>query len=511
MKKIYSFLAAALLVLGFAACEDVENPFPQPGQGGDESGDSTQVIAPTGDGTLENPFSAAAALAYTKALAADVNSDKEVYIKGIVVSIEEAYNTEHGNGSFTISDDGTKFNTFKIYRAYYLNNVKYQEGQPQVEVGDTVVVYGFVVNYRGNTPETVQNKAYLYSCSGKGSSTENPGGGEDVPTGSNLLTNGDFEKWTDGKADLWNGVTGNGTMAQSTDAHAGTYSVALNGASTNKRMAYRPLRLKAGTYALSAYGKAATEEGGAFKLGYAILTAGSVANTKNDYIYSSSPVNVTNTTWATDTFVFTLDTDTVVNLVVMNYKNPGKQILIDDVTLTTSNGAILSTDPYGNGSGSEPSTPEEPTNPVGTFVKTTSISNGSYLIAALSDGVYKLATGIASSKTHDYLQVKDAKYADQITTATADEVFTIKAVEGGYTIQDSQNRYLYMKDNFNSFNVDATIPAEGAVWTITANADGTVNIVNVLKKKTIQYSVQYTSYGAYSDIKNILPSLFVKK
>lgn len=344
-----------------------------------------------------------------------------------------------------------------------------------------------------------------------GSSTENPGGGEDVPTGPNLLTNGDFEKWTDGKADLWNGVTGNGTVAQSTDAHAGSYSVALNGASTNKRMAYRPLRLKAGTYALSAYGKAATEEGGAFKLGYAILTAGSVADTQNDYIYSSSPVNVTNTTWATDTYVFTLDTDTVVNLLVMNYKNPGKQILIDDVALSTSNGAILSTDPYGNGSGTEPETPETPETSIGTFVKTTSISNGSYLIAALSDGVYKLANSLGSSKTYGWLSVKDATYADQITTATADEVFTIKAVEGGYTIQDSQNRYLYMKGNYDSFNVDATMPAEGAVWTITANADGTMNIINVLKQKTIQYSVGYTSYGAYSEVKNVLPSLFIKK
>ena len=510
MKKIYSLLAAVLLMVGFAACEDVENPFPQPGQGGDESGGTPEVIAPAGDGSLENPYNTAAALAYTSALAADVNSDKQVYIKGIVVSIEQAYNTEHGTGVFNISDDGTNFNTFKIYRAYYLNNAKYQEGQPQVEVGDTVVVYGFVVNYRGNTPETVQNKAYLYSCSGKGSSTENPGG-EDVPTGPNLLANGDFEKWTDGKADLWNGVTGNGTVAQSTDAHAGAYSVALNGASTNKRMAYRPLRLKAGTYALSAYGKAATEEGGAFKLGYAILTAGSVADTQNDYIYSSSPVNVTNTTWATDTYVFTLDTDTVVNLLVMNYKNPGKQILIDDVALSTSNGAVLSTDPYGNGSGTEPETPETPETSIGTFVKTTSISNGSYLIAALSDGVYKLANSLGSSKTYGWLSVKDATYADQITTATADEVFTIKAVEGGYTIQDSQNRYLYMKGNYDSFNVDATMPAEGAVWTITANADGTMNIINVLKQKTIQYSVGYTSYGAYSEVKNVLPSLFIKK
>ena len=509
MKKIYSLLAAVLLMVGFAACEDVDNPFPQPGEGGG-SQETPDVTEPAGDGSLENPYNTAGVLAYTKALAADVNSDKEVYMKGIVVSIEEAYTTQYGNGSFTISDDGTAFNTFKVWRAYYLNNAKYQEGQPQVEVGDTVVVYGLVVNYKGNTPETVQGKAYLYSCSGKGSSTEVPGG-DDTPTGPNLLTNGDFEKWTNGKADLWDGVVGNGTMTQNTDAHAGSYSISLNGASSNKRMAYHALRLKAGTYAISAYGKAATEEGGAFKLGYAILTAGSVANTQNDYIYSSNPVNVTNAAWATDTFVFTLDTDTVVNLLVMNYKNPGKQILIDDVTLTTSNGAILSTDPYGNGSGSEPSTPEEPTNPVGTFVKTTSISNGSYLIAALSDGVYKLANGFTGTSLYGYLKVSDAPNGELISNPTANAVFTIKAVEGGYTIQDSQNRYLYMKDNYNSFNVDETMPAEGAVWTITANADGMVNIVNVLKKKTIQYSVQYTSYGAYEAVTNVLPSLFVKK
>lgn len=191
MKKIYSFLAAALLMLGFAACEDVDNPFPQPGQGGDEPGDTPEVIVPAGDGTLENPYNTAGALAYTKALAADVNSDQEVYIKGIVVSVEEAYNTQYGNGSFTISDDGTAFNTFKVWRAYYLNNAKYQEGQPQVEVGDTVVVYGLVVNYKGNTPETVQGKAHLYAISGKGSSTETPGGGDTPanPQGDGTLEN----------------------------------------------------------------------------------------------------------------------------------------------------------------------------------------------------------------------------------------------------------------------------------------------------------------------------------
>lgn len=190
MKKIYSLLAAALLMVGFAACEDVDNPFPQPGEGGG-SQETPDVIAPAGDGSLENPFNVAKAVAYTSALAADVNSTEKFYIKGIIVSIEEAYGTQYGNGSFKISDDGTNFNTFLIYHAYYLNNQKYQEGQPQPEIGDTVVVYGNVVNFKGNTPETAQGKAYLYSCSRIGSSTENPGGGDTPanPQGEGTLAN----------------------------------------------------------------------------------------------------------------------------------------------------------------------------------------------------------------------------------------------------------------------------------------------------------------------------------
>ena len=188
MKKIYSFLAAALLVLGFAACEDVDNPFPQPGEGGG-SQETPDVTAPAGDGSLENPYNTAGVLAYTKALAADVSSAEKFYIKGIIVSIEEAYGTQYGNGSFTISDDGTNFNTFKIYHAYYLDNKKYQEGQPQPEIGDTVVVYGNVVNYKGNTPETVQGQAYLYSCSRIGSSTEVPGDTPANPQGDGTLEN----------------------------------------------------------------------------------------------------------------------------------------------------------------------------------------------------------------------------------------------------------------------------------------------------------------------------------
>ena len=46
-------------------------------------------------------------------------------------------------------------------------------------MGDEVVICGELMNYRGNTPETVSNAAYLYSLNGEGEG----GGGGDTPTG----------------------------------------------------------------------------------------------------------------------------------------------------------------------------------------------------------------------------------------------------------------------------------------------------------------------------------------
>ncbi len=114
------------------------------------------------------------------------------------------------------------------------------------------------------------------------------------------------------------------------------------------------------------------------------------------------------------------------------------------------------------------------------------------------------------------MNVTDAKASgDVISTATANEVYTIKSVSGGYTIQAADGRYLYMKGDYNSFNFDASMPSEGAVWTITPAANSTVSIVNVLTGKTWQYSIDYTSYGAYPEVATdgtkVLPSLFVKQ
>ena len=153
-----------------------ENRGGEPSGGGEEG-------TPTGDGTLENPYNAAAAIAYCKQVG-DAESDKEVYIKGKVVAITEQYGKQYGNATFTISDDGTDATTpFTVFRALYLGNKKYTDGDLLNEK-DEVIVCGKVTCFKGNTPETVQGKAYLYSLNGK---SEGGGGEQGEAKGTGTL------------------------------------------------------------------------------------------------------------------------------------------------------------------------------------------------------------------------------------------------------------------------------------------------------------------------------------
>ncbi len=152
-------------------------------RGGEPNNSSDNEGTPTGDGTLENPYNAAAAIAYCKEVG-DTESPKDVYIKGKVVSITEQYGTQYGNATFTISDDGTTATTtFTVFRALYLGNKKYTAGD-LLEEGADVIICGKVTNFRGNTPETVQNKAFLYSLNGK---SEGGGGEEAEAKGTGTL------------------------------------------------------------------------------------------------------------------------------------------------------------------------------------------------------------------------------------------------------------------------------------------------------------------------------------
>ena len=120
---------------------------------------------------------------------------------------------------------------------------------------------------------------------------------------------------------------------------------------------------------------------------------------------------------------------------------------------------------------------------------------GEYWIVA--NGKYAMPI---TSGTYGYLKVDEVGYTDN--------VFTISAVEGGYTIQQPDGKYLYMTGSYDSFNVSATAPSDnGHVWTIELNEDGSYKILNVLKQKYIQFASQYSSYGAYNIVKGTMPNL----
>lgn len=127
---------------------------------------------PTGSGTLEDPYNAAAAIQICEKLGSGQNTEP-VYIKGKVSTIKENYDGGHGNGTFYISEDGSTNCQFYIFRALYLGNVDYTSGTLPKQ-GDDVIIYGKLTNYQGNTPETVQKEAYLYSLNGN-TGNEPPG------------------------------------------------------------------------------------------------------------------------------------------------------------------------------------------------------------------------------------------------------------------------------------------------------------------------------------------------
>jgi len=451
---------------------------------------------PSGDGTQANPYNVAGVLAYINTLGSNT-SENVVYVKGKIATIQEEFSTQYGNATFDMSDDGKASNVFKAFQVYYLGNKKYTGTETQIKVGDDVIVCGKVVNFKGNTPETAAKTGYLYSLNGVTEATDTP---TPQPTGQNLLTNGDFETWTNGQPDHWKttSTASNATLTQSTDAHTGSFSVSVGfNETSNKRLAYEELKLKAGTYTFSFYAKSTTTNASQTQAGYVEVTNG----TAGSYKYGGY-VTLSNTEWTQVSTTFTLSAEATVALVMMNPKTTNyataQDILVDDASLVTSDGGIAD--------GSDPNPNPNPTSD--GYSLTTTISSGTYIIAAnVSGSNYVVAKPLTSN--YGYLQTASATLTDNVLSATSENEFTFTAVDGGFTIQDGSGKYYYMTGTFNSFNVQADVPSEGHVWSVTFEGDNVV-IKNVLKNKTLQYSTQYSSYGAYTDTTNKLPSLFKK-
>lgn len=287
--------------------------------------DPTPTVEPTGEGILASPYNVAKALAIIKA---GTYTTDEVYVSGIISQIDNIDTGNYGNSTYYISDDGKTSTQLEVFRGMSVNGEKFK-ADDEIKVGDKVVVLGKLTLYK-ETPEFAQGSK-IVSLNGNGGTVEPTPEPTPDPVGENLLSNGGFETWVDGLPTGWKSAStaSSATLSQSTTAKSGNYSVLVEGATGNKRLASAEMTLAAGTYKFSVFYKSA-EAGvnGSIELGYATIDAENKAN----YVYPNIYVDSSDE-WKEQTNTFTLEAETKICLVVMNSKKPGKSVLIDDASL----------------------------------------------------------------------------------------------------------------------------------------------------------------------------------
>lgn len=176
----------------------------------------------------------------------------------------------------------------------------------------------------------------------EGAPTVKPETPDTPSTGDTTTPNGDFETWVDGKPNNWKTASsaGNASLAQSTDAHSGKYSVKVGGStSANKRLGYKEMELKAGTYKIKYYVKAATATGASVNSGFVEISAEN--KPAGNYVYSGYINDITNTEWKLVEKDLVIPSDGKYCIVIMNTKKPGGDVLIDDLTLTLGETVII--------------------------------------------------------------------------------------------------------------------------------------------------------------------------
>ena len=264
--------------------------------------------------------------------AAEVNDNVWYQLTGTVENLKDG--DQYGN--FDLKDETGSVYVYGLLSEKGGEKKKFQDlaAAKGIKNGSKITIIGT----RGvhNDKIEVMN-AYFVSIEGGGGSSEQGGGDSgDSQTGDN----GGFEKWTNDAPDNWTttSTAGNATLSQSSDAHSGSYSVKVGGtSSSNKRLGYKELQLKAGSYTLKFYAKAATSTGASVRPGYVPVTNGAVGS----YTYGDYVNDITNSSWVEVTHTFDLTSDGVYSIVIMNSKNPGGDVLIDDLTLKMGNNTII--------------------------------------------------------------------------------------------------------------------------------------------------------------------------
>ncbi len=452
MKKLFYYLCVMMAVLSLGACSDVPAPY--------------ELILDVSGQKL--PFSSSSlndfdvvteegvdwSLGSTYAKATGYNSSDKTYTGTKTWLISPALNTETTNGARVKFDFALRYGTVSNYPTYIKVLISSDYDKDPTAATWTELAYepkqtdsswNFENSGWITIPEEYCNKenvriAFYYECPDNDSSNtatwelksfqittgaannDDNGGNENggsevdstyVPVSGNLLTNGGFETWnSDSEAADWKSTStaGNATVSKSSNAHSGSYAALVAGNETaNKRLASTELTLKAGTYQFTFYAKGAAD-GASARPGYVPVTDGKVGN----YVYGDYVNSISSSDWTQVTYSFTLSEETTVCLVVMNPKNCG-DLIIDDASLTTSDGGLVS-----GGSTetpTEPETPSTPSAPTGESL----LTNGGFesWVSDSEATAWKSTTSANNATVSKSTDAHSGSYAVEIEGSTA--------------------------------------------------------------------------------------------
>lgn len=125
--------------------------------------------------------------------------------------------------------------------------------------------------------------------------------------------------------------------------------------------------------------------------------------------------------------------------------------------------------------------PVEPTEV--TFVKASTIENGTYVFAVNEDGTLKLARPYIGTNAYGRMNLTDATLEGDDIKTTEDNAFELAVADGKVTIKNGANYYSMDDSHFTSFQF-YTEPTEGSYWTYEF-VNGEVKLTNALNTTSI--------------------------
>lgn len=537
MKKNLFIIAAAVLSLGFTACDDVPAPYGIDDEvidDDDASGPKTLPYSEAFSSSLGDftnyttSGSGAWTINYSTATATGYNNSTSTTTAGTYYIVSPEISLDGQTAAYISYDYILRYNRDQANQQVYITT-SFDETNPtegwtllngtHTEGSDwdtfTTAQVNIPSEYMGQTIRL----AFRFNCDSSSSSTwevknfsiqagQVDSGDDDTPSGEtvDVISNGGFENWTNGTPDDWTSTTtaSSATLSQSTDARTGAYSVLVGGnESSNRRLGSKEYTLKAGTYTLTCYVKGA----GQVRPGYTPVTDGTVGS----YSYGSYITTVADE-WTEVTYSFTLTAQTTVNFVLMNpatssYATASDK-LVDDFSVTTSDGGIAD----GTDSGTDEPTTE------GYFSESFGSDLGSFTTenVSMDDALsYVWSWGGANYGAKASAYVSGTNYASEsyLISPTID----LSAAMGTTTLTFQQAaNYFSSLSNFQSA-CSVVVREVGGSWTtlaysgdpsgsnwtfVTSTAD-----LSAYNGKQIQIGFRYTSTSSVAgtwEIKNLV-------